>query len=173
MGADGPALTTPSRVLHVSTSRASAFAARRPRRPRLRSADSEMFSPTVNSAITASVCRSAGTSGMLELGGLSDVVPLGGHRRQPDLAAGMVIGLACEHVRELERAGAGQARDAEDLARARLEVDAAQPLAVDPASLDRHAVGPTWATTPARKSGSTSSPTILPARARESRVSTS
>ena len=97
-----------------------------------------MFSPTVNSATTASVCRSAGTSGISSWADFETSTQSGeiaGRRISP---LRVVVGLAREHVRQLERAGSRQARDAEDLPGARLEVDPAQPLAVDPASLDRH-----------------------------------
>ena len=65
-------------------------------------------------------------------------MPVGGDGREADLAPRVVVRLAREDVRQLQSAGPRQARDAEDLARAGLEVDPAQPLAVDPASLQRH-----------------------------------
>ena len=138
IGADGPALTTPRRWLHDSTSVASSLAERRPRLPRVRSADSEMFSPTENSAMTASVCRSAGTSGMSSSAARRTSYQSGEIVGQADLARGRAH-RPCRRGRygQLERAGAGKAGDAEDLARSGLEVDPAQPLAVDLASLDR------------------------------------
>ena len=97
-----------------------------------------MFSPTENSAITASVCRSAGTRGMSSWARLGDVMPAVGDRREAELAARVGVRLPGEDVGQLQGAGSRQARDTEDLARPGLEVDAAQPLAVDPACLQGH-----------------------------------
>ena len=97
---------------------------------------SEMFSPTENSRDDAP--RSAGRPGRAgcpSWAACETSCQSSETVGQADCALRVVVRLAREDVRQLERAGAGQARDAEDLARAGLEVDAAQPLAVDPASL--------------------------------------
>ena len=103
-----------------------------------------MFSPTENSATTASVCRSAGTSGMLQPG-VRTVVPLARRRvREPHLARRRARRTSpASDVRQLQRAGAREPGDAEDLARPGLEVDARAATAADAAGLE-HAgcVGP-------------------------------
>ena len=100
-----------------------------------RSGESERFSPTENSAITPSVCRSAGTRGMSELAASRDVVPLVG-------AAPAAGSAARPGRRACPQAAYGRSRGRSRPGRRcrgsrppGLEVDAAQPAAVDPASL--------------------------------------